>query len=228
MSAAVVAGTVWVNCFYVRDLETPFGGARDSGIGREGGHHSFDFYCDVKTVCERVSAFRCLTGPASSCATAPTAPPGSSASGSRRAARRSRCMTSDGAGAGARGRRLRRLARLGASRPTTPPSRGSAAELELLREAVAAAVPVLGLCFGGQALSIALGGEVRPRAAPQIGWFELPARSEPRGPVVSLALRAARAPPAGAMLARSEVGPVGVPDRPPPRAAVPSRGDDRA
>jgi aminomuconate-semialdehyde/2-hydroxymuconate-6-semialdehyde dehydrogenase len=57
VSAAVVAGTVWVNCFYVRDLETPFGGARDSGIGREGGHHSFDFYCDVKTVCERTALF---------------------------------------------------------------------------------------------------------------------------------------------------------------------------
>jgi len=57
VSSALVAGTVWVNCFYVRDLETPFGGARDSGIGREGGRHSFDFYCDVKTVCERTSAF---------------------------------------------------------------------------------------------------------------------------------------------------------------------------
>ncbi len=57
VSAAVVAGTVWVNCFYVRDLETPFGGARESGIGREGGRHSFDFYCDVKTVCERTSSF---------------------------------------------------------------------------------------------------------------------------------------------------------------------------
>jgi acyl-CoA reductase-like NAD-dependent aldehyde dehydrogenase len=57
VAAAVVAGTVWVNCFYVRDLETPFGGARESGIGREGGHHSFDFYCDVKTVCERTSLF---------------------------------------------------------------------------------------------------------------------------------------------------------------------------
>ena len=57
VAAAVVAGTVWVNCFYVRDLETPFGGARESGIGREGGHHSFDFYCDVKTVCERMSLF---------------------------------------------------------------------------------------------------------------------------------------------------------------------------
>jgi aminomuconate-semialdehyde/2-hydroxymuconate-6-semialdehyde dehydrogenase len=57
LSGAVAAGTVWVNCFYVRDLETPFGGARDSGIGREGGRHSFDFYCDVKTVCERTSLF---------------------------------------------------------------------------------------------------------------------------------------------------------------------------
>jgi acyl-CoA reductase-like NAD-dependent aldehyde dehydrogenase len=57
VSAAVTAGTVWVNCFYVRDLETPFGGAGDSGIGREGGRHSFDFYCDVKTVCERTSLF---------------------------------------------------------------------------------------------------------------------------------------------------------------------------
>ena len=57
VSAALVTGTVWVNCFYVRDLETPFGGSRDSGIGREGGRHSFDFYCDVKTVCERTSAF---------------------------------------------------------------------------------------------------------------------------------------------------------------------------
>ncbi|MBV9799126.1 MAG: aldehyde dehydrogenase [Solirubrobacterales bacterium] len=57
VSASVVAGTVWVNCFYVRDLETPFGGARHSGIGREGGRHSFDFYCDVKTVCERTALF---------------------------------------------------------------------------------------------------------------------------------------------------------------------------
>jgi aminomuconate-semialdehyde/2-hydroxymuconate-6-semialdehyde dehydrogenase len=57
VGGAVVAGTVWVNCFYVRDLETPFGGSRESGIGREGGRHSFDFYCDVKTQCERTSLF---------------------------------------------------------------------------------------------------------------------------------------------------------------------------
>ena len=49
----VVAGTVWVNCFFVRDLAAPFGGARDSGIGREGGRWSFDFFCDVKNVAIR-------------------------------------------------------------------------------------------------------------------------------------------------------------------------------
>jgi 5-carboxymethyl-2-hydroxymuconic-semialdehyde dehydrogenase len=47
----LVAGTVWVNCFFVRDLDAPFGGARRSGIGREGGVWSFDFYADVKNVC---------------------------------------------------------------------------------------------------------------------------------------------------------------------------------
>lgn len=50
----LVAGTTWVNCFYVRDLSAPFGGARHSGIGREGGMHSFDFYADVKTVARRL------------------------------------------------------------------------------------------------------------------------------------------------------------------------------
>jgi 5-carboxymethyl-2-hydroxymuconic-semialdehyde dehydrogenase len=44
----LVAGTVWVNCFFVRDLAAPFGGSRESGTGREGGTWSFDFYCDVK------------------------------------------------------------------------------------------------------------------------------------------------------------------------------------
>ena len=44
----LVAGTIWVNCFFVRDLAAPFGGSRKSGIGREGGIWSFDFYADVK------------------------------------------------------------------------------------------------------------------------------------------------------------------------------------
>ncbi len=49
----LVAGTAWINCFYVRDLAAPFGGARHSGVGREGGDSSFDFYADVKTVVTR-------------------------------------------------------------------------------------------------------------------------------------------------------------------------------
>jgi aminomuconate-semialdehyde/2-hydroxymuconate-6-semialdehyde dehydrogenase len=48
ISGQLRAGTVWVNCFFVRDLRAPFGGAGQSGIGREGGTWSFDFYCDVK------------------------------------------------------------------------------------------------------------------------------------------------------------------------------------
>ena len=48
VSARLRAGTVWVNCFFVRDLRAPFGGAGLSGIGREGGTWSFDFYSDVK------------------------------------------------------------------------------------------------------------------------------------------------------------------------------------
>jgi 5-carboxymethyl-2-hydroxymuconic-semialdehyde dehydrogenase len=44
----IVAGTIWVNCFFVRDLRAPFGGSKKSGIGRDGGTWSFDFYADVK------------------------------------------------------------------------------------------------------------------------------------------------------------------------------------
>ncbi len=54
---AIVAGTVWVNCFFVRDLAAPFGGTRESGIGREGGTWSFDFFCDIKNVSTRKDSF---------------------------------------------------------------------------------------------------------------------------------------------------------------------------
>jgi len=46
-----------VNCFFVRELAAPFGGARNSGIGREGGTWSFDFYCDIKNIAVRKGAF---------------------------------------------------------------------------------------------------------------------------------------------------------------------------
>ena len=57
VAASVVAGTVWVNCYFVRDLAAPFGGAGLSGIGREGRRWSFDFFCDVKNVAVRRGSF---------------------------------------------------------------------------------------------------------------------------------------------------------------------------
>jgi betaine-aldehyde dehydrogenase/5-carboxymethyl-2-hydroxymuconic-semialdehyde dehydrogenase len=47
---SIRAGTVWVNCFLVRDLTAPFGGIGISGIGREGGDYALDFYSDLKTL----------------------------------------------------------------------------------------------------------------------------------------------------------------------------------
>jgi len=44
------AGMVWLNAQNVRDLRIPFGGVKDSGIGREGGRYAFDFYCETQTV----------------------------------------------------------------------------------------------------------------------------------------------------------------------------------
>lgn len=58
VAAAVSAGLVWVNCFYVRDLDQPFGGTKNSGIGREGGIWSFDFFSDIKNVTHRHGTFR--------------------------------------------------------------------------------------------------------------------------------------------------------------------------
>jgi 5-carboxymethyl-2-hydroxymuconic-semialdehyde dehydrogenase len=47
---AIDAGMCWVNAQNVRDLRTPFGGVKASGIGREGGDYAFDFYCETETV----------------------------------------------------------------------------------------------------------------------------------------------------------------------------------
>lgn len=45
------AGTIWVNTWFLRDLRTPFGGMKHSGIGREGGQHSIDFYTELSNIC---------------------------------------------------------------------------------------------------------------------------------------------------------------------------------
>ncbi|MFF0741673.1 2-hydroxymuconic semialdehyde dehydrogenase [Streptomyces sp. NPDC004111] len=47
-------GIAWVNTWNLRDLRTPFGGVKASGIGREGGHHSLDFFSEPMNVCVRI------------------------------------------------------------------------------------------------------------------------------------------------------------------------------
>jgi len=51
----IETGIVWLNAWFVRDLRTPFGGTKLSGIGREGGRHSLDFYSELTNICVRVA-----------------------------------------------------------------------------------------------------------------------------------------------------------------------------
>ncbi|MCK9989602.1 MAG: 2-hydroxymuconic semialdehyde dehydrogenase [Rugosibacter sp.] len=51
VAAKMEVGIAWVNSWFLRDLRTPFGGAKQSGIGREGGVHSLEFYTELKNIC---------------------------------------------------------------------------------------------------------------------------------------------------------------------------------
>ncbi|WP_204377582.1 2-hydroxymuconic semialdehyde dehydrogenase [Aquitalea magnusonii] len=51
LARRIHTGIVWVNTWYARDLRTPFGGSKLSGMGREGGRYSLDFYSDISNVC---------------------------------------------------------------------------------------------------------------------------------------------------------------------------------
>ena len=51
MASKIEAGIVWINCWLVRDLRTPFGGVKDSGVGREGGFEALRFFTEPKNVC---------------------------------------------------------------------------------------------------------------------------------------------------------------------------------
>jgi aminomuconate-semialdehyde/2-hydroxymuconate-6-semialdehyde dehydrogenase len=51
MGKNLESGIVWVNCWLVRDLRTPFGGVKNSGVGREGGFHAFNFFTEPTNVC---------------------------------------------------------------------------------------------------------------------------------------------------------------------------------
>ncbi|MEZ5118101.1 MAG: aldehyde dehydrogenase [Candidatus Nanopelagicales bacterium] len=55
VAAKLRAGTVWVNCFFIRDLRAPFGGVGDSGVGREGGNFSREFFTEPKAVVMQIS-----------------------------------------------------------------------------------------------------------------------------------------------------------------------------
>lgn len=46
-------GIVWINTWMLRDLRTPFGGIKESGLGREGGRYALDFFTETKNICER-------------------------------------------------------------------------------------------------------------------------------------------------------------------------------
>jgi aminomuconate-semialdehyde/2-hydroxymuconate-6-semialdehyde dehydrogenase len=54
VAAALHAGTVWINCWLLRDLRVPFGGMKESGVGREGGFESLNFFTEQKNVCVKL------------------------------------------------------------------------------------------------------------------------------------------------------------------------------
>jgi GMP synthase (glutamine-hydrolysing) len=86
-----------------------------------------------------------------------------------------------------------------------------APELAFVKEAVGANVPVLGICFGGQLLSAALGGEVRPSASgPEIGWLQIETDRPswvPPGPWAEFHFDVFTVPPNATELARTAIGP---------------------
>ena len=104
-----------------------------------------------------------------------------------------------------------------------------APEVAFLREAHDRGVPVLGVCFGGQALAAALGGAVHRAATPEIGWLELePLDGADRpGPVVRVAQRHLHAAARGDASRAQRGVPARVPRGPQHRPAVPSRGHAR-
>jgi 5-carboxymethyl-2-hydroxymuconic-semialdehyde dehydrogenase len=58
LAAGLDAGMIWINSENNRHLPTPFGGMKASGIGRDGGDYSFDFYMETKNVCVAVGTHR--------------------------------------------------------------------------------------------------------------------------------------------------------------------------
>ena len=55
VAAALKSGIIWVNCWLFRDLRTPFGGMKQSGLGREGGWEALKFFTDTKNICIKIN-----------------------------------------------------------------------------------------------------------------------------------------------------------------------------
>ncbi len=97
---------------------------------------------------------------------------------------------------------------LGSSQSASETDGWVAWEIEGLRDAIAADVPVLGLCFGGQALSVALGGGVDVLDRPEIGWVKVESSDAeiPAGHWLQYHFELMRLPPGAQGLARSPAG----------------------
>jgi GMP synthase (glutamine-hydrolysing) len=84
-----------------------------------------------------------------------------------------------------------------------------ASEIDFIRHAVDAGVPVLGLCFGGQALAVALGAEVGPAETPEVGWMRIDTddpRLVPQGPWLEFHFEVFEVPEGASEVARSAGG----------------------
>jgi GMP synthase (glutamine-hydrolysing) len=92
----------------------------------------------------------------------------------------------------------------GGSKPAFVPQ-----EIDLLRDAVRGGVPVLGLCFGGQALAVALGATIHPARPPEVGWDEIESLDRgaiPPGRWLNYHFESFTLPPRAKLLARSAAG----------------------
>jgi GMP synthase-like glutamine amidotransferase len=101
------------------------------------------------------------------------------------------------------------VATLGSERSAAETDGWVPEEIAMLRQAIAAEVPVLGMCFGGQALSVALGGGVEVMDVPEVGWVELEILDAaiPQGRWLQYHHDRIELPPGARELARSPAGP---------------------
>jgi GMP synthase-like glutamine amidotransferase len=99
------------------------------------------------------------------------------------------------------------IASLGSNRnPRDTDDEAVVAELALLADAIELDVPVLGLCFGGQALAVALGGRVEPAPVPELGWTMIESDEPelvPRGPWLEWHFERFTIPPGATEIART-------------------------